>query len=161
MSIDKKLLITGIPLIDKQHQAYAELVDRFFELATNGHVARQTLVAEISAVIKYAVEHFDAEEFIMRIINYPAYDEHRAKHNLFRARADTLPSELAVAEDLDLYIVTLCKWLIEWLVNQVQDDDMKLADFLRRLTHEQFSNLPALRHAMSIQSGNLLTASSV
>ncbi len=126
--------MTGIPLIDKQHKEYADLVDRFFELAMGGHVTRQDLSRETDAVFKYAMEHFDTEEYIMRIQHYPAYAEHRAKHNVFRKRTDTLTLDSEGDIDLDGYTITLSKWLIEWFCDQVQTDDKKLAVFLNNKT---------------------------
>lgn len=140
MKIDKQLLITGIPLIDKQHEEYADLVDRLFELAVHGNVDRQTLSREVSAIIKYAVEHFDTEEYIMRSREYPAYAEHRSKHNIFRDRTDTLTLVSEGDMDLDGYTITLSKWLIEWFCEQVQTDDKKLAVFLKSTPHGQVSN---------------------
>src|ERR1035437_6169818 len=107
MKIDRRFLITGIPIIDKQHREYADLADRLFELAARGNVDRQTLSRETSAVVKYAVEHFDTEEYLMRSEKYPAYAEHRAKHNTFRDRTDTLVLGLEGDVDLDEYTITL------------------------------------------------------
>ena len=129
--------MTGIPLIDKQHKEYADLVDRLFGLTARGNVARQTLSREAGAVLKYAVEHFDAEEYIMRSQQYPAYAEHRSKHNIFRDRTDTLATDVEGDMDIDGYTVTLSKWLIEWFCDQVQTDDKKLAVFLKRTPHRQ------------------------
>lgn len=52
MKIDRTLLVTGFPLIDEQHERYADLVDRFFLLAAQGNVARQALSKEMREVIK-------------------------------------------------------------------------------------------------------------
>src|ERR1035437_9867242 len=107
MKIDRRFLIAGIPIIDKKHQEYADLADRLFKLAGRGNVDRPTLSRETSAVIKYAVEHFDTEEYLMRAEKYSAYTEHRAKHNTFRDRTDTLVLELEGDVDLDEYTITL------------------------------------------------------
>lgn len=133
MKIDRHLLITGIPLIDRQHEEYADLVDRLFELARHGKVERQTLLTERNAVIRYAMEHFDAEEQLMLSERYPAYEAHRAKHSVFRDWTDTLASDLEGDVDFDDYARDLSKWLIAWFCNQVQTDDLKLALFLKSM----------------------------
>ena len=135
MKIDRQLLITGIPLIDRQHDEYADLVDRLFEVAMRGNVARETLFRERSAVIKYAIEHFDAEEQLMRAEKYPAYEKHRAKHGIFRDWTDTLSADFEGEVDLDDYTLSLSRWLIEWFCDQVQTDDLKMAAFLKRIAH--------------------------
>lgn len=135
MKIDRHRLMTGIPLIDRQHEAYADLVDRLFDLARQGHVEPQALFRERRAVIQYAMEHFDAEEQLMRAENYPAYEAHRAKHDIFREWTDTLASDLEGDVDLDDYARSLSKWLIDWFCDQVQTDDRRLADFLKMKAH--------------------------
>jgi len=130
LKMDRQLLITGIPLIDRQHEEYANLVDRLFEHALQGGVTRAILAADVGAVTKYAMEHFDAEELIMRDHRYPAYEEHRAKHNIFRDRSDTFVTDLYDEPEMDEFTVRLSRWLIEWFCDQVQTDDRKLAAFL-------------------------------
>ncbi len=132
MKIDRKILAIGIPLIDRQHAEYADLVDKVFEMATGGGVSRQTLSAEVNAVIKYAVEHFDAEEYIMLSANYPAYAEHREKHNEFRSKTDALIAEWGSGMDTDAFTIRLSRYLIEWFCDQVQNDDRKMAIFLNK-----------------------------
>jgi len=83
--------------------------------------------------VKYAAEHFEAEEHLMRTQGYPYadYKEHHFKHNLFREQTATLTLNLDRDLDLDQYTVTVSKWLIEWFYDQVQNDDKKLAVFLK------------------------------
>lgn len=129
---DRALLVTGIPLIDRQHAEYADLVDKLFEMANRGGVNRQALSAEVDAVIRYAVEHFDAEEYLMRSANYPALAEHSQKHNVFRVKTDRLVAEWEDGLDADEFTIRLSRWLIEWFCDQVQNDDRKLAVFLNK-----------------------------
>lgn len=134
IKFDHELLVTGIPLIDRQHQEYASLVDQLFVMARCGNVSRTALSAKVDAVLKYAVEHFDAEEHLMHSVNYPAYTEHRAKHNIFRAKTDTLLVEINDDLDTDTFTIRLSRWLIEWFCVHVQAEDLKLATFLKRQT---------------------------
>lgn len=129
--MNRELLSTGIPLIDRQHEAYADLVDRLFDLARSGGVTRQALFEARRAVIRYAMEHFDAEEQLMRAEKYPAYEAHRAKHNVFREWTDTLTADLEGDVDLEAYTRDLSQWLVTWFCSQVQADDRALAAFLR------------------------------
>ncbi|MDD4101022.1 MAG: hemerythrin domain-containing protein, partial [Kiritimatiellae bacterium] len=137
MNIDRAMLSTGIPLIDRQHAEYADLVDKLFAMAHKGGVNRQILSVEVDAVIKYAVEHFDAEECLMRSENYPAFAEHSGKHNVFRVKTDSLVAEWADGLDTDAFTIRLSRWLIEWFCDQVQNDDRKLAIFLTRLRDQK------------------------
>lgn len=129
--MNKELLITGIPLIDRQHEEYARLVDQVFEAAERGRTRKKTVLLRTNAVIEYAIEHFDAEEALMLSEKYPKYEEHRAKHNIFRAKTDSFISMLENDIDLDEYMILLSKWLVKWFCDQVQNDDLKLASFIK------------------------------
>ncbi len=137
IKFDRRLLVTGVPLIDRQHAEYADLVEKMFAMALRGGVSRRELSGAMDAVLKYAMEHFDAEELVMLEHQYPAYAEHRAKHNIFRDRTDLLSAGMADLTDMDTFIVRLSRWLIEWFCDQVQTDDLKLAAFL---THSRTRN---------------------
>jgi hemerythrin len=128
---ERDALKTGIPIIDKQHDEYADLVDSFFKMAEQGNVSRAALALEMNKVLKYAIEHFDTEEQFMRSLNYPHYEEHYTKHNIFRDRTDSCCVEIESACDIDVCAITMSKWLINWFCDQVQTDDMKLAEFVK------------------------------
>ena len=132
MKFNRDALKTGIPLIDKQHDDYADLVDSFFYLASKGDVTRDQLSDAVDKVIKYAIEHFDAEEHLMMSIDYPHYEEHRIKHDVFRDRSDCCSADVRETDDVDACAVTLSKWLITWFCDQVQIDDLKLANYIRK-----------------------------
>jgi hemerythrin len=132
MKINRRLLLTGIPLIDQQHEEYANLVERLFALVAQGGVAKEMLLEETRTIIKYATEHFYAEEYLMRSHDYPDFAEHLAKHNLFRDWTDKLSSDLEGEPDLNEYVHAMSQWLADWFCQQVQTDDRKLAVFLKR-----------------------------
>ncbi|MCF7669516.1 MAG: hemerythrin domain-containing protein [Verrucomicrobia bacterium] len=130
MRIDRESLRTGIPIIDRQHEEYFGLVERFFAMSEHSNTEIGRLESEVDKVIAYAIEHFDAEEYLMQSANYPHYEEHCAKHNVFREKVDTI----VCGQDRDalaLYIAELSKWLIDWFSDQICNDDKKLAAFLK------------------------------
>ena len=131
MRIDREALRTGIPLIDRQHEAYFGLVECLFGVAERGHVDRAELDKAVAEVIRYAVEHFDAEEFLMRSANYPATREHSAKHAAFREQANNLVDEYRGRTDVDVYAIRLNNLLVDWFTDQVRTDDRQLAAFLK------------------------------
>jgi len=66
MQLDHTLLLTGIPLIDHQHAAYARLVDAALARCAEPVLDRAALVEEVNQTLSYALEHFDSEELLMR-----------------------------------------------------------------------------------------------
>ena len=133
MKIDNALFRTGIPLIDRQHEEYLELVERVFHLCAQKQIDRGVLSAELDHALAYAIEHFDTEEHLMRSVKYPHYQEHVAKHNVFRGRVDEFVAQAQSDEDIAAFTTRIAKWLVDWFCEQVQFDDRKLADFLKKI----------------------------
>ena len=145
MRIDRELFRTGVPLIDQQHEAYLDLAERVFQLCAEAQVDRARLATEVGAALTYAIEHFDTEEHLMRSVNYPLYKQHLAKHNLFRGRVDQFSAEVQAAELAPDFTARLAKWLVDWFAAQVQNDDLRLATYLKR--QPGFGAPPAAPHA--------------
>jgi hemerythrin len=137
MKIDHQLFRTGIPVIDRQHEAYLELVERVFKLCTAAQVERRVLATELDNTLAYAIEHFDTEEHLMRSARYPLYQEHLAKHDVFRAQVDTFAADLNAGAATADFVLRLTKWLVDWFCDQVQTDDMRLAAFLKKAPAER------------------------
>lgn len=132
MKIDRSLIHTGIPLIDRQHEGYADLVDRVFDLCSEPTVSRNTLVAPVNQALAYALEHFDCEERLMRSERYPICDGHVVRHNFFRDEADKFAAELQAPALADDFTVRLARLLLTWFCGHVQTEDLQLAVFLKK-----------------------------
>ena len=128
---DLRALKTGIRVIDKQHEEYADLVDSLFRLALKGNIDQKGLSKEMDKVLLYAVEHFDSEEQVMLASNYPYYEEHRAQHDTFRLKTDSWIVEVSSAKDMDAIAITLSKLLVNWFCEHIQRDDLKLANYIK------------------------------
>lgn len=133
MIIDSNEYMTGIPLIDNQHKQYFELVNKLIDTHNKGDMDKATLNKYIKEVFSYAEEHFDAEEYLMRSIKYPLYEEHLAKHNEFRDKADEFLAGIEEEIDINDYVNNLCEWLVDWFKTQVLNDDVKLARLLNAI----------------------------
>jgi len=130
IKFDRESLKTGIPLIDQQHADYMDLVEWFFQLSFQNADFKK-LQKALNEVTVYTVDHFDAEEYLMRSSNYPYYAEHCAKHDLFREKVNDFTNELEEDAGSETYLTRIANWLVDWFIGQVQVDDMKLAIFLK------------------------------
>ncbi|HNY28883.1 MAG TPA: hemerythrin family protein [Candidatus Sumerlaeota bacterium] len=130
--IEHQLFRTGVLVIDNQHEQYLDFVDELFALTERPNVEQSTVDAALERALAYAVEHFDAEEALMRSIRYPGYESHRTKHDEFRNETDRLCaiSRTNVSPDEQLFYLT--KWLVEWFCDQTQVYDKALAIFLKK-----------------------------
>ena len=132
MIIDPSKYLTGIPLIDKQHKQYIALINKLVNKYHQGNMTKAGFTDYVNEIEAYALEHFDAEEFLMRSAKYPLYEEHLAKHDSFRDKIGSFTEGMETKEiDLSKDVKTLCEWLIDWFKVQVLDDDIKLAKFIK------------------------------
>ena len=132
MPTDFSLPITGVELIDNQHAHYVRLVKHLLLLFGRGELTAASFRAQVQAVVSYAIEHLDAEEFLMASANYPAHQEHVAKHDKFRNWIDQFQEKVSEENATFDDFQRLLQWLTDWFVQQVKVDDQKLADFLKQ-----------------------------
>ena len=122
-------LSIGIDPIDEQHKKWIEHFNR-----TSEAVASQQTMEQISKTLGFLVDytgmHFSAEEKYMQENKYPAFVEHKAKHDELR---DTLANlvrdyqEEGATQDLANAIDT---FLGNWLLNHIRQVDMKFGAFI-------------------------------
>ena len=132
MKVDHELFRTGVPAIDRQHEHYIELSEGALALCAVAQPDPAALAAAVNQALRYAREHFDTEEGIMRAAAYPLLRQHAAKHDLFRAQAARLADELAAGAPAADFAARLAKLLVDWFAAQVQTDYLRLALFLKQ-----------------------------
>jgi hemerythrin-like metal-binding protein len=124
--------LVGIPSIDKQHIQYVESVNKLLEAKEKGNLDKKILIDYVNDINFYALEHLDTEELLMRTENYPYYEKHLEKHNVFRDTLDAFIEELETKEiDINDYVDRLCECLIVWFKAELLRDDVTLAKFLK------------------------------
>ena len=132
MVINPNEYLTGMPLIDNQHKQYISLVDKLVSDHNEGKLEKTALLNSVNKTIAYGLEHLDVEEYLMGSEGYPLYEEHFAKHDIFRDKMDDFLAELDAKEiDIGDYVNRLSSWLIDWFQRQELNDDVKLAKFLK------------------------------
>jgi hemerythrin len=116
----------GIPLIDQQHKEYLGMVNRLLDMCEKEDVDEAAVKRELEGLSQYMIEHFDAEEHLMRGMDYPQIEAHMAKHEEFRKSADEFlsgPEHEWTARRTQ----KLARWLCDWFYEQVKQDDSALA----------------------------------
>jgi hemerythrin-like metal-binding protein len=78
---------------------------------------------------KYSQHHFLAEEALMRKHEYPHTDEHIGAHNSLTQHIAIIKAEIVARKSS--HISTLKSFLIDWLQNHINKEDLKYKDFLQ------------------------------
>lgn len=111
---------TGISEIDAQHR-------RVFAMAAELHAAilegcdQATLGALLAGLASFSREHFEAEESLMRAVNYAGLAEHHAAHNQLSSAIGAVSRITPDAAGL----------LNGWLTHHITEVDRKMSAALR------------------------------
>jgi hemerythrin len=117
-------LAVGIPEIDTQHQ---ELFSRAERLITSLRAGERDEVLPLLAHLRdYAVQHFAAEERLMRTLGYPGLADHAAAHETFCAELLSIEKDVQRTGPTALAALTVHNWLSDWLRKHVGGLDLEL-----------------------------------
>ena len=122
---------TGIEVVDRQHRELVEQVNRLLQAMRAGKGRK--VVGDLLAFLgRYAVEHFQTEEEIMRKGGYPEYERHRAVHEAFKRDFAKLAAEYEKQANTKLALtIEVQKRVMEWLRQHILKTDKKAAEHLR------------------------------
>jgi hemerythrin len=121
----------GVPEIDAQHLALFEAAARF-EAAAKAGESHDRLKALLTAIADRAVEHFLAEEKLMREVGYPRMAEHLQEHSYVRRRFRTLTPQWDSEGDSAQMITVLLGFLDLWLNTHVAHSDRQIGEFIAK-----------------------------
>ena len=125
----------GIAALDNQHAHYRLLINKFADLCMLETVSLTEIEDFFSQIIDYSIEHFDAEEFFMRSINYPYYQNHVDQHDILRAKLEEMSEKLKTAPDVNEFAENAVDWIDQWFAAHITSEDQKLADYYK--THHE------------------------
>lgn len=125
--------VTGIERIDDQHRALLEQVDQLFE-AIHDAGAADRLPGMLVFLAGYVDVHFRDEEGAMEAAGYPGLVSHRAAHDDMRGRLRDLLVQFQ--EDRSVLTAALLEFMVDWLVNHIDQGDRSMAAYLHRCAGE-------------------------
>jgi len=122
--------VHGLPEIEREHELQIALVDAFERAA--GSKERVEAGRILQEMADLSEKHFLAEELVMRLHQYPAFEEHAAEHaRLIREMNELVRQNAAGTLEITL---ELADRLRRTLTNHLRGTDHALAVFLRRET---------------------------
>lgn len=120
----------GHALIDAQHQELFSRADALLEAMHEGRAGGE-LGGLLEFLGAYAVEHFGAEEQLMRTARYPATASHQAEHAQFIRRYRENLETFRRSGATSLVVLDTRDMIRGWLVHHVCTVDVQLAAYLR------------------------------
>lgn len=123
-----KDLEVGIGLLDAQHMNMVKLINTLGDAV--GKEQGKNVVNEVMEQLKlYISYHFTSEERLLRIHNYPAYEEHCREHQEFTDEVEDFYLDLRTG--VPGVSAALHDFLRQWFVVHIQEEDQRYAKFLR------------------------------
>lgn len=121
--------MTGIPLIDGEHETLFEIIGDANDLvkAELLHDKYDEIVGILEKLKNYTKEHFQDEEELMESINYPGIKAQKMAHKAFVAKLEEIDLE-QVDQDQQGYLEELMEFLFNWLSNHILKSDKLIAE---------------------------------
>lgn len=123
-------LAVGVREVDEQHQEIFRRVDALIQALMAGRGAKE-LAPLFGFLGEYVVDHFGAEEALMRVHRYPLRAEHEAEHRRFVEDFTALRSEYDREGATGFLLVKVNNRVSQWLTAHISRTDRELGSFLR------------------------------
>ena len=122
-------LSIGIGPIDEQHKKWIEHFNRTSEAVASNQSMEQ-ISKTLGFLADYTETHFSAEEKYMRESHYPAFADHKAKHDELRATLGNLVRDYQEEGATQNLVDAIETFLGNWLLDHIREVDMKFGAFI-------------------------------
>jgi hemerythrin len=122
-------LLTGYGGLDGEHQMQLELLTAF-RRAVEDSQERAALDEILDELVDYTKVHFSSEQLLMRLYQYPSYQEHVDDHERTIERLEDLRRAQLAGKAMAL---EAADELSEWIFAHIRSADRALGHFLARL----------------------------
>ncbi|MCU7842356.1 MAG: bacteriohemerythrin [Candidatus Thiodiazotropha sp. (ex Monitilora ramsayi)] len=119
-------LSVGIEEIDEQHKLLVDLVNKMHEAIHQRH-GSDVVNSILADLADYTRIHFAVEESLMRILNYPGYEEHKEIHEELLHSVVDLQEKVATGKKSIGF--ELMHFLKTWLTKHIMEEDMQYSSF--------------------------------
>ena len=122
-------LSVGHDEIDRQHQELFRRLSALLEAMLRGD--RSEIERLFDFLGTYVVEHFGAEERLMRESSFPGYAVHKRAHERFVRDYQDLRKMLCAHGATSAVTIRTKTWIVDWLTAHIGATDQALARHLR------------------------------
>ena len=120
----------GNEQLDAQHRQLFDFVSDLVSACIDGS-STEKLNETLEFLVNYAVRHFADEEALQIQYNYPDYENHKKKHEDFKAQVLQLVERFHNSESPTELNNDINKIVVRWLISHIQREDKKIGDHIR------------------------------
>jgi hemerythrin len=114
----------GMNELDGQHRELIDLINDAYEAIQRHDEPR--MVSLVGKMRDYSVVHFQAEESVLRSLNYPDLEAHARQHQAFTDKVDEFRRDMLIKANLSQVFIFLSRWL----TNHIMHEDRKFIPWL-------------------------------
>lgn len=118
---------TGIFIVDTQHKKLVDAINTLHDAMKDGK-GKEKAEATLDFLVDYTVQHFTAEEGLMKQKNYPDFVNHKAVHDKLVSEVKEMRTKYLEGKILTMQ---LSSFLSDWLKNHILGTDKKYVPFLK------------------------------
>lgn len=123
-------LLTGVEVIDRQHQELFGRINKLLEASSQGK-GKEVIGETFQFMENYIVDHFGMEERLMVKNSYPEYSNHKSYHDNYIKELSLLKKQLDIEGSGLNLVVQTNKLLVDWWINHINKVDKALGAFLK------------------------------
>ncbi len=130
----KKEYSINIKVIDNEHRKLFEIGQSIYDLAMNKHYVDyyDRILDLVDELKEYTVYHFSDEERVMRLYDYPDFDNHKKIHEEFVEKIENVNLN-TVDDDQQKAILKLMDFVYVWIDEHILGQDLKIKDYFNQL----------------------------
>ena len=117
----------GVKKVDDQHRQLVAHLNNLYEAMQAGK-GKDALNTVMNGLVQYTTEHFATEESLMKLYDFPGYDEHKEKHEKLASHVVKLKQKFDTGEISSPLQIT--NFLKDWLARHIMGTDKAYGPFL-------------------------------
>jgi len=135
-------------IIDQDHKHLIDIINRFENTVKEG-LSLEAALEILYALKFYASTHFQREEKLQTLIEFPFCDAHKKEHQELLETLDTIISEVKFSNDESHKKTARDTALLlrDWLVDHILHNDLRMRPFVDAL-HREGRHMKALANIL-------------
>ena len=125
-------LETGYPKVDNQHKQLIAALNDLIEANNGGH-GNIAVLETLDFLINYTIKHFNDEEALQVMYEYPEYAAHKRIHDEFKTSVNEVVARVRQEGPSEALISEVCQSLGNWVLNHIRGDDFRMAAFVKAI----------------------------
>lgn len=121
-------LSVGVAELDAPHRKLIDMINQV-AVSVEALLGPEAVGKTIDQLIEYTDYHFSFEEDLLKQNDYPGLAEHGKEHQRLIHEVENLKKRFAKGATEKLRTDTM-KFLTRWLIEHIEDEDRKYAEFL-------------------------------